>query len=68
MKTLSSFKDNLLTKEAMKNVKGGWYYAFSCSCGSTGVTGQGNLQEYQAIIQQHCSGQGAVNCQFFETT
>lgn len=68
METFALFKDNLLTAESMKDVKGGWYYAFSCSCGNTGFTGQGDLDEFRTIAQEFCSGQGAVNCTFFEVS
>jgi natural product precursor len=65
MKNLGSkFSKSVLSKDAMKEVKGGWYYSFSCSCGGSGFSGAGDLNDYRFMASYYCSGQGGVSCSF----
>lgn len=65
MKSLiSKFSEDILSDKKMKNIKGGWYYTFGCTCGSSGFTGTGNLQDYRTMASYYCSGQGGLSCNF----
>jgi natural product precursor len=65
MKTIiSKFSKDALSKDNMKEVKGGWYYTFSCSCGDSGFTGSGDLNDYRYMARYYCSGRGGVSCNF----
>ena len=66
MKNFKKLANNALSASEMKDLKGGWYYGFSCSCGSSGFTGVGDLQDYQFMAQHYCTGQGPVNCEFYQ--
>ena len=63
-KLIKNFANNLLSKEQMKNVKGGWCYAYSCKCGGSNYNGWGNLSDYRGDANRYCQGQGPVNCTF----
>ncbi len=62
-KMLANFKNEILSKEDLKSIKGGSSY--SCQCNGTG-TWTGNydsVDEVVTAINNYCSGGGTCNIQ-----
>lgn len=66
MNRLASFSEFALTREELKKVQGAWYYGFSCTCGNSGFTGQGDKSDYKFYVSQNCSSSDPVSCRFQE--
>ncbi|GAB3515425.1 hypothetical protein [Emticicia fontis] len=65
-KLLANLGDLSLSKEQMKQVKGGvWCYSATCECGggSFGVP-PGDLNNYRETVSYYCSSGNPVNCSF----
>jgi hypothetical protein len=65
---IKNFANNLLSKEQMQSVKGGWNYGWSCVCnnGATSAffTGSGNLAAFRGAAAANCNSGVPVWCAF----
>lgn len=62
-KILLNAKDQVLSKDEMLSIKGGWCYSASCSCGGVSfAVNPGGMGNYIEVVQFYCGAGEAVSC------